>query len=127
MCALALSLVLLVARIVTRRETVARALGVAVAAGILVWGLTTQIYAARGLNSFAERLYEATPPPVDWVDRITGGEKTLYLGQSIIDKNPIWLLEFWNRSVSLRLEHRRQCAATVVVARSRSGRWDAGP
>ena len=99
--ALALLLALLVARIVSQRRAVVQALGVVIAAGILVWGLTTQIYAARGLNSFAERLYEATPPPVDWVDRITGGEKTLYLGQSIIDKNPIWLLEFWNRSVGL--------------------------
>jgi hypothetical protein len=97
----ALSIALLVARIVVDRQDVVRALGVAIAAGVLVWGLTTQIYAVRGLNSFAERLYEATPPPVDWVDRITGGERTLYLGQSIIDKNPIWLLEFWNRSVKL--------------------------
>ena len=71
---LVLSLALLVARMVTQREGVVRALGVAIAAGVLVWGLTAQIYAARGLNSFAERLYEATPPPVDWVDRVTGGE-----------------------------------------------------
>jgi hypothetical protein len=65
----------------------------------VAWGLTAEIYAARGLNTFAEHLYQATPQPVDWVDRVTGGERTLYLGQSVIDSNPIWLLEFWNRSV----------------------------
>jgi hypothetical protein len=98
---LALSVVLLAARMLVRRDVVVQALGVAAVAGVLVWGLTTETYAARGLNTFAERLYDATPPPVDWVDRATGGERTLYLGQSIIDKNPIWLLEFWNRSVKL--------------------------
>ncbi len=36
---------------------------------------------------------------MDWVDRATGGEPTLYLGQQIIDANPIWLLEFWNPSI----------------------------
>lgn len=98
---LALSVVLLAARILVRRGALVQALGVAAAAGVLVWGLTAEIYAARGLNTFAERLYNATPQPVDWVDRETGGERALYLGQSIIDKNPIWLLEFWNRSVGL--------------------------
>jgi hypothetical protein len=98
---LALSVVLLAARILVRREAIVQALGVAITAGVLVWGLTAQIYAARGLNTFAERLYANTPQPVDWVDRETGGDRTLYLGQSIIDKNPVWLLEFWNRSVKL--------------------------
>jgi hypothetical protein len=96
---LLLWVVLLATRTLARRDALVQALGVAAVAGVLVWSLTTEIYAARGLNTFAENLYENTPQPVDWVDRETGGEPTLYLGQSIIDKNPIWLLEFWNRSV----------------------------
>jgi hypothetical protein len=98
---LALSVALLAARILVRRDAVVQALGMAIAAGVLFWGLAAEIYAARGLNTFAERLYEATPQPVDWVDRETGGERALFLGQSIKDTNPIWLLEFWNRSVEL--------------------------
>jgi hypothetical protein len=77
------------------------ALGVAVLAGCAVtaWGLTAEVYAARGLNGLSERLHGSTPRPVDWVDRATGGEPALYLGQQIKDHNQVWLLEFWNRSV----------------------------
>ena len=39
------------------------------------------------------------PQPPTWVDRATGGEPTLYLGQKISDANGLWLLEFWNRSI----------------------------
>jgi hypothetical protein len=92
---LALATVLLV-----RVRRAALLVGAGAAALVLAWGLTTEIYAARGLNAFAKRLYEATPQPVDWIDQVTAGEKTLFLGQSIIDKNPIYLLEFWNRSVN---------------------------
>jgi hypothetical protein len=66
-------------------------------AAVSAWALTTEIYAARGLNVFSERLYGSTPRPVDWISRATGGERTLYLGQHINDANPIWLMEFWNR------------------------------
>ena len=97
----ALSVVVLVATVRVRRRALVQGLGVGAAALVLAWGVTAEVYAARGLNTFAERLYDATPQPVDWVDQVTGGERTLYLGQSIIDKNPIWLLEFWNRSVKL--------------------------
>ena len=95
------------------------------AALLLVWGVTAEIYAARGLNTFAERLYEATPQPVDWVDQATGGEPTLFLGQSIIDKNPIYLLEFWNRSVKLVWSIDGSAPLPAVVARSRSARRNA--
>jgi hypothetical protein len=84
-----------------RVRSQALGLGIAVASLCVVasWALTTEVYAARGLNLFAERLHGSTPQPVDWVDRATGGEPTLYLGQHINDANPIWLLGFWNRSV----------------------------
>jgi hypothetical protein len=98
---LSLSVAVLMARIMVRRHCLVHLLGAGIAALVLAWGLTAEIYAARGLNTFAERLYDATPQPVDWVDRVNDGERTLYLGQSIKDKNPVYLLEFWNRSVGL--------------------------
>ena len=93
------SVAILVLRSRVRSQAVG--LGVAVVAAVAVasWSLTTEVYAARGLNLFAERLHGSTPRPVDWVDRATGGEPALYLGQHINDANPIWLLEFWNYSI----------------------------
>jgi hypothetical protein len=93
------SFVLLAIRSTSRSQTVG--LGIALAATFTVagWALTTEIYAARGLNIFSERLHGSTPRPVDWVDRATGGQSTLYLGQNINDANQLWLLGFWNRSI----------------------------
>jgi hypothetical protein len=98
--ALAVSVaVLLLHRFV--RAGIAARLAAAVVFGLACsWALTAEIYAARGLNIFAERLYEATPKPVDWVDQATGGEEAIYFGQRERDPNPIWLLEFWNRSIT---------------------------
>jgi hypothetical protein len=39
------------------------------------------------------------PKPLDWVDRATGGEPTVYLGQQITDANGLWQVEFWNPSI----------------------------
>lgn len=94
------SVALLAARSVARSRTVGLGIAVVAALAVAAWALTTEIYAARGLNLFAERLHQATPRPVDWVDRATGGEPTLFLGQQLgKDTNPIWLLEFWNYSI----------------------------
>ena len=94
------SVALLAARSLVRSRTVGLAIAVVAACGVTAWALTTEIYAARGLNLFAERLHQATPKPVDWVDRATGDEPTLFLGQQVgKDTNPIWLLEFWNYSI----------------------------
>ncbi len=94
------SVALLAARSLVRSRTVGLALAIVAACGVTAWALTTEIYAARGLNTFAERLHQATPKPVDWVDQATGGESTLFLGQQLgKDTNPIWLLEFWNYAI----------------------------
>jgi hypothetical protein len=69
------------------------------AAVVLTWTLTAEIYAARGENGFAERMASGLPRPYDWLDRTTGGERTVFLGQGITDDNPLWALEFWNRSL----------------------------
>lgn len=96
---LALSVVVLVAQARVRRRRGVLLVSAGVFAAAVTWSLTAEIYAARGLNIFAERLYDATPKPVDWVDRATGGEDAIYLGQRERDPNAVWLLEFWNRSV----------------------------
>ena len=126
---LALSVALLIARIIVQRRAVgAGARSCRGRRSSSSWGLTTEIYAARGLNTLRRTpVRKRRRRPSTGSTASTGGEQTLYLGQSIIDKNPIWLLEFWNRSVRPCLEPRRQRAAPVAVARSRGGRWDAVP
>jgi hypothetical protein len=95
-----ISVALLAARSFVRSRTVGLAIAVVAACGVTTWALTAEIYASRGLNLFSERLHQATPKPVDWVDRATGDEPTLFLGQQLgKDTNPIWLLEFWNYSI----------------------------
>ncbi len=95
---LVLSVALLVARSLVRGR---RAAVLAAVAGALVvgWNVTAEIYAAEGQNDFARRLYENAPQPVDWLDRATGGEPALFLGDAVDDANGIHLLEFWNRSL----------------------------
>ena len=95
---LLVSVALLVARSFVRGR---RAVLLAAAAGALVvgWNVTAEIYAAEGHNDFAQRLYENAPQPVDWLDRATGGEPALFLGDAVDDANGIHLLEFWNRSL----------------------------
>ena len=93
------SVALLTARWLVRPRLAGFAVAVVAMGAVAAWTLTTEVYAARGLNLFAERLHGSTPQPVDWVDRTTGGASTLFLGQQINDPNPLFLLEFWNRSI----------------------------
>lgn len=74
---------------------------VAVAAGLATvgWNLTGEIAAASAANSFSRDFMRNLPQPPDWLDRATGGEPALYLGQQIADPNGVQLLEFWNRSL----------------------------
>jgi hypothetical protein len=97
--AVLVSVALLAAGSLLRSRAIALAISVIAVCAVATWSLTTEIYAARGLNHFSERLHGSTPQPVDWVDRATGGEPAMYLGQQINDHNPIWLLEFWNHSI----------------------------
>ena len=94
------SLALLAARSLVRSRKAGLAIAVVAACGVTAWALTAEIYAARGLNIFSERMHQISPKPVDWVDQATNGEPTLFLGQQLgKDTNPIWLLEFWNYSI----------------------------
>ena len=68
---------------------------------VLTWTLVGQMSAASASNTFSEELSDDIDRPFDWIDRATGGARTLYLGQRLTDFNGIWQMEFWNRS----LEH----------------------
>jgi hypothetical protein len=72
----------------------------AVAAALtLAWTMTGEITGARAANSFSDDFLRNLPEQLDWVDRVTGGQPALYIGQQFADPNGVWLLEFWNRSV----------------------------
>jgi hypothetical protein len=86
-------LCLSVALLIVRRV---RWLAVAVAAGVLVWGLTGELSFASASNRASDRFVDNIRRPFTWVDDATGGKPTLYLGQQMADPNGEWLLEFWN-------------------------------
>jgi hypothetical protein len=69
------------------------------AALVLAWNVTGQLAAADGSRILSSQLLANYPRPLNWLDRLTGGEPTMYLGRQITDANGIWLLEFWNRSL----------------------------
>ena len=89
----------LAALVLSRRRRAVVGVGAALAAFTLVWSLTTEIYAANGERRASDQAYAALPKPADWVDRMTGRDGTLFVGQGISDPNPIWQLEFWNPSI----------------------------
>jgi hypothetical protein len=76
----------------------AAALAAVAAAFVLTWSLTTEIYAANGERAASDQQFANLPKPPDWVDRTTGGEPTVYVGQGI-SAAAAWQVEFWNESV----------------------------
>jgi hypothetical protein len=71
----------------------------AIAVFALAWSLTTEIYAANGEKRASDRAYSVLPKPADWVDKTTGGQSALFIGQGVSDANAFWQLEFWNPSI----------------------------
>jgi Dolichyl-phosphate-mannose-protein mannosyltransferase len=74
-------------------------LAIVAAAFVLAWNGAGELSAAGSSNSFSESFLSNIHGKPTWVDAITGGAATLYLGQQMQDANGEWLLEFWNRSV----------------------------
>jgi hypothetical protein len=72
---------------------------VGVAAGVVAWNLTAEISFASASNRASDRFEENIRPPFTWVDDVTHGAPTLYIGQQMADQNGEWLTEFWNRSI----------------------------
>jgi hypothetical protein len=91
----AAALVSIVLLVVRRRR------GVGALAAVLLgaWLLTGQIYATIGLTDSATKAALKIPRPRNWVDQQTGGASVTFLGQSVTDGNPLWLTEFWNRTL----------------------------
>jgi hypothetical protein len=72
---------------------------VAVAAGVVAWNLTGEFAFAASSNRLSDRFAENIRSPFTWVDDVTGGAPTVYIGQQMSDQNGEWLTEFWNRSI----------------------------
>jgi hypothetical protein len=92
----AAALVSVVLLLVRRRR------GVPVLAAVLVgaWLLTGQIYTTIGNTDEANVFARLLPPPRNWVDAKAHGARVTFLGQALnVDSNPLWLAEFWNRSI----------------------------
>jgi multisubunit Na+/H+ antiporter MnhB subunit len=75
-------------------------LAIGVAAAVLVWNLTAEVYAAIGEHDFSALVETNLPKPNDWVDRAADGGSVVYLSQRMTD-DPIGAnaTEFWNRSI----------------------------
>ncbi len=91
---------LLAPRFLPGRARLAGAISAALAVAIVAWNLTGEIAAAAGTNEYANGQVPSVGQPFSWVDDVTGGRPTLYLGQGVSDQTPEWLLEFWNRSIT---------------------------
>jgi hypothetical protein len=70
-----------------------------VLAAVVAWNVTGQITAANASNAFSRDFRGPLPKPPDFIDRTTGGEPALFIGQQLGNSNALWSLEFWNRSI----------------------------
>ena len=97
---------ILLALAMARRDRTTNGVGRQVVAGLLAataiavvaWNITGEVAAANSSNSFAKTIV-ALPSPPDWIDRVTGRESTLFVGQGIGNSNAFWSIEFWNQSI----------------------------
>jgi hypothetical protein len=88
-------------RFLTRRPGRIRAVTATAAVLVLAWGLAGQISAANYSNDASQALIRNYPRPLTWLDEMTHGRPTLYLGQHLNSGTDlgVWLTEFWNRSL----------------------------
>ena len=99
-CFLALCIGLLLAQGRFRnRPRLGSALTVALAVLILGWTITGEIGAAAGNVSISRTAGTTLRHPFSWIDAVTHGKPTIYMGQGETDPNPENLVEFWNRSI----------------------------
>jgi hypothetical protein len=100
---LALSVVLLLAPrlLAVRRPRWTTGALAATAVLVLAWCLAGQISAATYSNDTSQAYITNYPRSLTWLDDITHGQPTLYLGQHLDSGADIgvWLTEFWNRSL----------------------------
>jgi hypothetical protein len=98
---IALASGVLLAAVTLLRSRPRWALGTAVtiAAALLTWNLTNEIYAANGERRFSDQLAANFAPDREWVDDAVGDGTATIVGQQHVDATAIWLTEFFNRSV----------------------------
>jgi uncharacterized membrane protein YidH (DUF202 family) len=70
------------------------------AVGLLAWNVTGEISAAAGTTSISRDIAPLLGKPFTWVDDVAHGKPTMYFAQGVVDQQPEWLLEFWNRSIT---------------------------
>lgn len=92
-------LVGLVPALLRRYQRAALAVVLVATALALGWTGRGEVVASKYSNDFSRLFLAGLPQPLDWVDRETGGESAVYIGQKIADPNGIWSMEFWNRSL----------------------------
>lgn len=101
--ALIVALVIAVALLVAPRFRPGWSTGLTATAALLVlaWCLAGQISAANYSNDASQSRIVNYPRPLNWLDDLTHGQPTLYLGQHLDSGSDIgiWLTEFWNRSL----------------------------
>jgi hypothetical protein len=88
-------------RLVRRRRLgrLAVPAGAVLALLVVGWNLGGEASAADASNRFARGFRSVLPTPPDWIDRTTGIERTMFIGQSMQASNGFWSLEFWNQSI----------------------------
>jgi len=89
--------VVAIALLVTRRRRWVPALAAVLGAA---WLLTGEIYVTKTNTDYSRIFASRLPAPRNWVDSATGGAHVTFLGQALnLDPTPLWLAEFWNRSI----------------------------
>jgi hypothetical protein len=97
-CLLALGVAVALRRL-DRGSTAFQAVAGVAAAGVLVWSLTGEVYAASGERDLSEQVEGHLPRPFDWVDEATGGGSVVVIGQALTDPKGVQLTEFFNTSI----------------------------
>ncbi|MGH3133957.1 MAG: hypothetical protein ACRDNY_09515 [Gaiellaceae bacterium] len=92
-------LIVVALRLLRRGSHAFAAVAGATAVAVFSWTLTAEVYASEGERILSERIARNLPSPYDWVDRATGGESVVVLGQQMRDNTGVWLTEFFNPSV----------------------------
>jgi hypothetical protein len=82
-----------------RRRRAVQAVTAVVAVLVVAWELVGMNTFGNGVNRLAARVRSTVPDPPNWIDRATGGEPVLFVGQGTVDPNAIIATEFWNRSL----------------------------
>ena len=98
-CVVAL-LVVVALKLLRPRSVGFTAVAASAAVVVVAWGLTGQVYAAAGERHFSEFTVTGFPEPYDWVQRATGGDSVVVIGQQIpTTPTRVWLTEFFNPAV----------------------------